>query len=143
MHNSRCKKLQKFLHAILFMFKLRDHSFELFYSLVTYRWLKQIFYRFLQGVDVGERNKNRQNFFVLWNIFIKMFRLDTFIVKSFVLLICSVIWFFFPLKTFKIVSSCLIYKWILNVNGKNWTSWSTLHFDCSYYIRNTSSTYQE
>ena len=39
MYNSRCKKLQKFLHAILFMFQLRDHSFELFYSLITYRWL--------------------------------------------------------------------------------------------------------
>ena len=55
MDNSRCKKLWKFFHAIWFMFELCDHSFELFYSLVTYRWLKQNFCRFLQGVDGGKK----------------------------------------------------------------------------------------
>ena len=63
MHNSRCKKLWKFLHAILFMFELRDHSFELFYSLVTNRWLKHNFCRFLQGVDGGKKKPSKYAFF--------------------------------------------------------------------------------
>ena len=46
---------------ILFMFDFCDHSFELCYSLVTYRQLKQHSCRFWQGVKRGKKNKNHQN----------------------------------------------------------------------------------